>query len=812
MNTHALKVLGYAQLKEYLAKYTDSEITQQKVYSMQPSDNYKLLLNQSLELAEYRYLLTSGQNVPLFTAPKTFLLESFKSALIKGWRLSPEKIAATGELLLQVEAAKNGFIELENISLIKERISKLVVLPELTRMIVKSVSSEGEILDKASADLARIRRVMKKHQERIRSKMEELAMLYYKKGVLQDPIVTMRQGRYVLPVRAGAVRELPGIVHDKSSSGATFFIEPNVSVNDSNALSKLEADERHEVQRILLKLTEAIGIKADILKENLEIIVEMDFIRAKARFSEEIDASFIPLKSTPHIDLKSCKNPLLVLHRLHSPNPEERLKPVIPIDIQLDSDERMLVITGPNTGGKTVALKTIGISLLMIQSGLHPVCSDCSSFGIFNNIFADIGDEQSLEQNLSTFSSHISQIIDILEKADSYSLALLDELGAGTDPEEGSALGIAILKDLLRKQVYTIVNTHHNSIKAFAFTTPGIKNAAMEFDSHSLQPTYRILMGKIGQSNALSIAAKLGLPKNVLKDVENILTDKTNNLQRMLDIVEQRRQNAEKKIAQADSEKARARELRKAREDVLQKAQNEAKAVLEKAIHQSQSLLSELHLGYEEIKKEIKRLKKTSKPAKVDSHSSSDPIELKKHLEKLGDAVTTLKEMLYGQIHAENAIQALKPGDFVLLKRFNKRVKLMEMEGDDRLIVELNGKKIRVSLKDIVCMQSDGSEDLEKPQIPIDVHIEFSEPEMPPLRLNLIGKTRENALDELERYMDQVIRSGLPQVTIIHGFGTGTLQNAVVKFLKKTPQVVRARSGEPVEGGGGVTVVELKAR
>lgn len=811
MNTHALKVLGYAQLKEFLSRYTDSEITQQKVLSMKPSRNYKLILSQSMELAEYRYLLTSGQIIPSFSAPKTFLIESFQSSTIKGWRLSPEKIAATGELLQQVEAVRKGFIDLENIPLIKDRVAKLTVLPELTRMIIKSVSPEGEILDKASSELARIRRTMKRHQDRIRGKMEEMAEFYYKKGVLQDPIVTMRQGRYVLPVRAGSIRELPGIVHDKSSSGATFFIEPNVSINDSNALSKLEADERHEVQKILLALTEAIGKKSDLLKENLEIIVEMDFIRSKAHFSEEIKATCIPIKPSPYIDLKGCKNPLLLLHRLHSPIQEERNKPVVPIDIELDPEERMLVITGPNTGGKTVALKTLGISLLMIQSGLHPVCSEFSSFGIFDNIFADIGDEQSLEQSLSTFSSHISHIITILEEADMNSLALLDELGAGTDPEEGSALGIAILKELLRKQVYTVVNTHHNSIKAFAFTTPGIKNAAMEFDSQSLQPTYRILMGKIGQSNALSIAAKLGIPDHVLKDVKNILSDKTKDLQRMLDIVEQRRQAAEKKIAQADSEKTRAKELRKAREDVLEKARQEAKAILEKAVHQSQVILSELHHEYAELKKEIKRLRKIEKTASADSVNEPDQLELKQRLEKLGNAVSTLKEMIYGDFHEKGPDRHVNAGDTVILKRFDKRVKVLHVEGDDRLIVELNSKKIRVSLKDILRLMPDEIVEADSKQFTNDVQVEFSYSDVPPLRLNLIGKTREEALDELERYMDRVIRSGLPQVTIIHGFGTGTLQNTVVKFLKKTPQVIRARSGEPVEGGGGVTVVELKA-
>lgn len=812
MNPHAENILEYRQLIDFLSHYTDSEITRGKILNLEPSTSHKWIVQQSQELAEFRYLIISGQKIPSFSAPHIALDESFKSASIKGWRLTPDKIAATGELLIQVECIRNGFLAAENIPLLKNRVSQLVALPELARMITKSISPQGDILDRASDELVRIRRSMRKHQERIRSNMEEMAASLYKRGILQDPIVTMREGRYVLPVKAGAVRDLPGIVHDKSSSGATFFIEPNVSIHDSNVLNQLEAEERHEIQKVLLMLTEAIGKKSDVLSENLEIVVEIDFIHAKARFSEEIKASQITIESYPVIDLKECRNPLLVLHRLNAVNPEERKAPVVPIDITLETDQRVLIITGPNTGGKTVALKTVGLSLLMIQSGLHPVCSEFSRFGIFKDIFADIGDEQSLEQNLSTFSSHISHIVAILNKADKDSLVLLDELGAGTDPEEGSALGIAIIKELLNKQVFTIVNTHHNSIKAYAFTTPGIQNAAMEFDTQSLQPTYRILMGKIGQSNALSIAAKLGFPDRILKDVKNYLSGKTNDLQKMLDVVEQRRLTAEKRIAQADNEKFRARELRRAREDVLQKARDDAKAILEKAVQQAQSVLSELHQERDAFRKELNTFRRRAKRHTDEPDTARDPGEWKQRFENLDHTVSELKEMVHAESVGKVSNRPVEPGDHVSVKRLGKNAKVIQKEGPGRFIVDMNGKKIRVSSNDILPVVPTDIDAAKKQNLRQDYHniqVEYSESEPPPLRLNLIGKTREEAMDELKRYMERVLRSRMPQITIIHGFGTGTLQNAVVEYLKKTPQVLRARSGDSLEGGGGVTVVEL---
>ncbi|MCD4653367.1 endonuclease MutS2 [bacterium] len=814
MNPHALKVLDYAILLDYLSNYTESEVTRHRIRNLKPITNHKILLKQLDELSEFRYLKSSGQKIPAFSGPTSELFRSIESSRTRGWRLLPEKIFAIGDILIKAANLREGLLKLENIPLLKFKIKKLILLPELRNRILKTVNHKGEIEDRASQELGRIRRQMRKFQERIRNRMEELAGAMYKKGALQDPIVTIRNGRFVLPVRAGSARDVPGVIHDRSSSGATFFIEPKVSVADNCALGKLENEEFQETNRILTDITELIGKKAEDLLENLETVIQMDLLQAKARFCDEIKATPVTLKKTSIAILKDCRNPLLLLHRLYSHSKEENTKSVIPIDLTIDETNRILVITGPNTGGKTVALKTMGLTVLMVQTGLHPVCNENSSIGIFSDIYADIGDEQSLEQNLSTFSAHVKQIIEIIENADHNSLVLLDELGAGTDPAEGSALGISVLSDLKRRNAWVVATTHHNSIKAFAFTTQGIANAAMEFNIKTLEPTYRILMGRIGQSNALTIAERLGFPGRLIEEARKHMEGKILDLQEMLDKVEKSRISAEKQINRATSERSRAKELRKAREDVLCKAEKDARIIIEKATNKSQEILSELLSERKQLKEEIRNFRKktlsrgiriTPEIKSLDSHG--------KKLSKLADKVSSLREQSYPErINEGDEAGDIQAGDTVWIKRFQLEANVITKESDKRVVVDVAGKKMRISVNDVQKVRSASRKnqfgnDLQKNRF--SVTVETIETDPPELRLNLVGKRVDEALDELQRYMDQVIQCRISQITIIHGFGTGRLQDAVIKYLKRVKEVVRARSGNPNEGGGGVTVVEM---
>ncbi|MBN1295216.1 endonuclease MutS2, partial [bacterium] len=556
MNDHALHVLEYADLLEYLSRYTESEVARSIILNAEPETDYRSIKYQLDLLTEFRKLRWSGHPIPTIRGPENDWSDNIRSSKLENWILTADCIAGIGRIIDMTTTISDGMKKLETIPLLKQTVDRLVKLPELSRSISRTVSDKGGILDSASPQLALFRRNIRKQQERIRTRLEEMAVSLYEKGAVQEPIVTIRNGRYVLPVRSGSVRDVPGMVHDRSASGATFFIEPKGSMSDHNALTKLEADVLQEETRILRELTSHIGKQADLILRNIEIIVELDVLQAKARFCDEVKAEPIEPERTPVAHIIGGRNPLLVLHRLFSHDPEERVRPVVPLDVTVDDSHRVLIITGPNTGGKTVALRTIGLLVLMVQTGLHPTCAESSRIGLFHNIFADIGDEQSVQQSLSTFSSHVKQIIKILELADHRSLVLLDELGAGTDPAEGSALGIAILVELLQRGVWVIANTHHNTIKAFAFTTEGISNAAMEFNIDTLEPTYRIVMGRIGQSNALAIAARLGFPDRLVHRARDHMEGKILDLQTMLDEVDRSRLQAEEQIARANNERS----------------------------------------------------------------------------------------------------------------------------------------------------------------------------------------------------------------------------------------------------------------
>lgn len=810
MNDHALKVLEFNKILEYLENYTESQLTRDAIRQLQPLTDHKELTRQLKVLKEFRYLRSSGQDIPNFTGPEADLSQSIDASKTRGWRLSAERVYAIGHLLTNSANIRDGLLKLEGIPMLRSKVAQLKLIPELRKKIVNSVNKKGEIEDKASKELAGIRRNIRRLQEKLRGRMESLAIQLHKNGCLQDPVVMIREGRLVLPVKAGSAREVPGTIRDRSASGATFFIEPKVSSSDNMELEKLDRDEIKEKNRILTDITAQIGHNAESLLTNLDLVLEMDLIQSKARFCDEIHATPILPGKTPTLNLKKCRNPLLVLHRLYSNHPDETLESVVPIDIAIDDTERVLVITGPNTGGKTVALKTVGLTILMVQAGLHPICDEFSEIGIFQNIFADIGDEQSLQQNLSTFSSHVKQIIEIIEYADHQSIVLLDELGAGTDPAEGSALGISILSELIRRNVWGIANTHHNSIKAFAFTSGRIKNAAMEFDITTLRPTFRILLGRIGQSNALSIAERLGFPKRLIKDAREHLEGKTVDLQKMIDQVELRRITAEKQIAKASNERYRAKELRQAREDILKKAEKDALEIRQKAADEAQEILSSLLTEKQLLKREIRQIRK--RLGKGSNNEETIGIDdIGKNLDRQAESVSKFRDKALQDPEEPLVTGKIQPGDSVWVRRFQAKARVLKRESDSRVLIDLNGKKVRIPLSDLQKVKktnqlSDVTIDKDKR---ISVNVEVSDLEPPALRLNLVGMRVDEAMDELSRYMDMVVRFKLPQVTIIHGFGTGRLQNAVVKYLKRSRLVLRARRGEGHEGGGGVTVVEM---
>jgi DNA mismatch repair protein MutS2 len=810
LNEHAMTVLEFPVLLKYLTQFTDSVPTKERILQLRPMTRYRDIRDAFEEISECIELVRE-KDLRTITLSEG-LEESIKNATVQGWMLIPQKIADIGSLIHQSEIVKKTICTHESGHRLKAMVEVIKSESELYRSIERAIGDEGEILDHASAELAAVRRKIRKHQDSIRSRMQSIAQEMHKRGFLQDPIVTMRNDRYVLPVKAEQTKGVPGIMHDRSASGVTAFIEPQSIVSINNTLMDLRTAERREIQRILKDLTQRIGSHADNLLYMYQTILEIDFILAKSLFAEEIQGHPVQLTQEARLEVYSCRNPLLVMHKLFSDFQLGDTSPVIPIEFHIGDQKRTLIITGPNTGGKTVVLKSIGLTLLMVQTGLYPTCSPDSTIGMFSEIFADIGDEQSLEQSLSTFSAHLKQIVPILDQADKSSLVLLDELGAGTDPTEGSALGIAILSELLERQVTTVATTHHNSIKAFAFTTEGIANAAMEFDNQSLKPTYRILMGQVGQSNALSIAARLGIPKRILVNAGKHLEGKPADLEKMLKIIEKEKQSAIRLRAKADAEANRARELRRAREDVLKKAQNDAREIMDRARNEAADILDEMTM-------EEKKLRQAAVSLRKARESIQDNPDTERTEPAIDFTVTArLKQKIKREQPVESRITASSwagrvpsPGDTVWVESMDKEAKVIRLTGLNSVTVEINGKRIKLPLSQVSpAVKPDADSDGKSVEVLFEdgecLQDEIS------MRLNLIGKTADEAVDALDVYLDKAYRAGFPLVTIIHGFGTGKLQSTVVQCLKQNPLVSSVRRGNNAEGGGGVTIAEMERK
>ncbi|MBN1356110.1 endonuclease MutS2 [bacterium] len=813
MNEHALKVLEFPVLLKYFSQFTDSEPTKRKIRELRPSNRYTDVVERLEEVTEcIRLMREKDLNVSIIPED---LSESIANSRIQGWMLPPLKIAEIGILIKHSGAVRKTVMTFDGAPRIRAMIEVMSSCEDLGRMIDNTVNEAGDILDQASSELSVIRRKIRKTLDSIRSRMQTLAMELYQRNILQEPIVTLRNERYVLPVKAEQSRLVPGIVHDRSASGVTTFVEPQAIIKMNNSVSELHIAERREIQRVLKEITKQIGNRADRLEYNYRTLIEFDLIVAKARFAQETGANQVQISRDPIMKLVSCRNPLLVLHKQHS---ETRLgddSPVVPIDIEIGDGNRILVITGPNTGGKTVALKSAGLTQLMIQSGLYPTCSPDSTVGVFADIFADIGDEQSLEQSLSTFSAHLKQIVPILDQADKHSLVLLDELGAGTDPTEGSALGIAILAELLKRDVTVLATTHHNTIKAFAYTTSGIANAAVEFDGRTLRPTYRIIMNQIGQSNALSIAARLGIPEPVLKAANANLEGKPADLEKMLKIVEDQKRTVTRIRARADAEASRARELRRAREDVLQKAREDARIILENAYKNARTILDEIDLERKNAQRSTehgKRLRRKAERDVADHDIAGDATG--DQPDPMADLIERFRHVFASDPGSAEPDFVPVPGDIVRIDAMGIDAEVLRIQNNGKITIDLRGKKIKVPLSAVSAVAPDESSGNKGEPKRVEVSYEeaMPDPDTVGIRLNLIGRTTDDAVNELEKYIDRAYRLGMPVFTVVHGFGTGKLQEAVEKTLRKHPLVRHIRPGREMEGGAGVTVAEMEPK
>ena len=676
-----------------------------------------------------------------------------------------------------------------------ERFSLLAPNKYLEDRIRTAVVSEEEISDHASPALADIRRRMRAASTRVRDQLDKLIHSPNAQKLLQDPVVTIRGGRFVVPVKAEHRGDVPGLVHDTSASGATVFIEPIGAVEANNDLKLWESREAAEIERILQKLSAEAGSFADSILQDYTVLIELDLIFSKARLAYAMKATRPSVTDDGCIRLRRARHPLIAADR------------VVPIDVELGVSFDTLVITGPNTGGKTVTLKTLGLLTLMVQCGLLPPVSGGSTFSVFRSILADIGDEQSIEQSLSTFSAHTTNIIRILNEADEHSLVLLDELGAGTDPVEGAALATATLEQLRTQGARIAATTHYAELKAYALQTAGVENGSCEFDVATLRPTYRLLVGVPGRSNAFAISERLGMSPSVVEHARSLVQSDDRRLEELVVSLEEKRQalenewqTAKRMTADASAAKAEAdlrlRELDALREKELSEARDQAKRLVERARLDAEALVEELNA-----------LRRQKDAADFSPKASAARAGLRNRLNKLEDAIDPVTKR-----RRENYVlpRPLKVGDEVLLTDIDKPATVVSVsEGADTVEVQAGIIRTRVKLNTVRLLEKN-----HKQPKPVSVHRVSGELSRSSrnarTELDLRGLTTEEALMEVDKFLDDARLAGLERITIIHGKGTGALRAAVQTHLRSCPGVDSFRLGAYGEGETGVTVVTMK--
>jgi DNA mismatch repair protein MutS2 len=680
-----------------------------------------------------------------------------------------------------------------------EIVQEITESQALQDTIERSIDDNAEVRDTASPKLAIIRRDLKISFERLQSKLQRILSNKRNEPALQEMIITQRGGRYVIPIKAEYKGKIPGIVHDSSSSGATLFIEPLETVEANNQWRELQLEEQKEIRRILAELTDIVGRDSENIVRNVEILGHVDFTMAKANYALQTKSvqpqlvPFQPRQNSKHpgstIHLRGVRHPLLT-------------KNAVPIDIDFDENTWVLVVTGPNTGGKTVSLKAVGLMVLMAQCGLHLPCEE-ARLSVFEGVFADIGDEQSIEQSLSTFSSHLTNIIGILRECDERSLVILDEMGAGTDPAEGSALARALLNRLLERQVTTMVSTHHPELKIYAVETKGVRNASMEFNLETLAPTYRLIIGLPGRSNALAIAQRLGLDSTIIESARDLVT--TNDLMAdgLLDEIQRTRYEINQQHNQIDGLRSQLAEQRDTLQARLDKIEDERRDVLRGARRNAEQ-------DMEGFKKELRRLQ-------TELQIAGMPLDKVKALQEAANKMIewTKQPLDVDEVERikEDDEEDWKPrlGDTVFMDTLNAEGTIVELDGKD-IIVQVGVLKVRAKPQDLRKRNRSERRAAERGRrIETRQGGEKLPPiaESPGMEIDVRGERVEEAIEKIDRYVHAAYMSGLPFGRIIHGKGTGRLREAIREFLTHNPLVSKVSSGEQNEGGAGVTVIHL---
>ncbi len=699
------------------------------------------------------------------------------------------KIASLLEVSKRAKAYSRNEREESKADSLEELFARLEPLTPLLEEIRRCILSEDEIADDASATLKHIRRSIKNTNEKIRSQMNEL--LNSSRSHLQDAVITMRDGRYCLPVKAESKGQVPGMIHDQSSTGSTFFIEPMAIVKLNNDLKALYLKEREEIEIILANLSSLTGEYIPYLKDDYDILTELDFIFAKGSLAKKHNGTSPVFNKERRIKIRRGRHPLLDSRK------------VVPIDIHLGEDFDLLIVTGPNTGGKTVSLKTVGLFTLMGQAGLHIPANDRSELSVFEEVFADIGDEQSIEQNLSTFSSHMTNITSILKQVNENSLVLFDELCAGTDPVEGAALATSILSRLHDYGIRTMATTHYSELKVFALSTAGVENACCEFSVETLSPTYHLLIGIPGKSNAFAISGKLGLPADIIEDAKTRMTEQEENFEDLISDLETKRTAIEKERLETEQYKKEIEALKHKLEEKQERLDAQREKIIRQANEDAHAILREAKEVADQTIKNFHKYGQANPSAK----------EMEQERSKLRGKMSNLeKNMALKQKETANhkVPKKLRIGDSVKVLSMNLKGTVHTLPNDKGdLYVQMGILRSLVNIKDLVLLEEPLALGNKKKSTGAG-KLKMSKSASVSTEINLIGKTTDEAVSLLDKYLDDAYLAHMPSVRVVHGKGTGALRKAVQGHLKRLKYVKSFRLGEFGEGDSGVTIVEFK--
>ncbi|WP_276354968.1 endonuclease MutS2 [Cohnella caldifontis] len=787
MNDKALHTLEYDKIVRRLAAACATSIGKEHAERLRPTRDLReaqRLLRETDEASRASALKGSAPFGGI-----TDVRPSLTRAKLGGV-LQPSELYDIAQLIAGIRKLKRyvaSVSEEAEIPLLEDFCEPLTDCKPLEDEIRRCIDDQGDVLDAASPELASVRRDIRVSEGRAREKLESMIRSSSVQKMLQEALITIRGDRYVIPVKQEYRGHFGGIVHDQSGSGATLFIEPEAVVQLNNKLRELKLNEQKEIERVLRKLSELTGQKADLLIGDTETLGLLDFIFAKAALAASDFATLPSMNDEGRLDLRRARHPLI--------DPKQ----VVPIDVEMGNVYSAIIVTGPNTGGKTVSLKTIGLLSLMAMSGLFVTAAEGSTLCVFDGIYADIGDEQSIEQNLSTFSSHMTNLISILGQVTSRSLVLLDELGAGTDPAEGSALAIAILEHLHRIGCRIVATTHYSELKAYAYNRQGLVNASMEFDAATLRPTYRLLVGVPGRSNAFAIAERLGLPRSIIEHARGEVSEDELKVDTMIASLEQDRRRAESERATAERLRAEVEKLRQQIEDERRKFQEQKAKLLDEAREEARAAVSKARREAEEIIADLRRMA-LEEGASVKEHKL---IEARRRLDDAVPAAAARPRPSGGGKAAK-----IEPGDEVkVLSLGGQKGHVVELSGGGEALVQLGILKMKVALADLEPVKKQAAA---KPQVQTAPSVKRTRDENLRTELDLRGATLDEAILEVDRFLDEAFLANLGQVYLIHGKGTGALRAGVQDFLRRHKHVKSYRLGNYGEGGAGVTVAELR--